>query len=185
MEDLFQVRDVEKKTGIHSELIREYTRALEKNGYKIARTNNGIKKYKLEDMDLLQELYVEKLHNPNDIIEVANYVIKQKHSQSPTIQEDSPVVVLEQTQKFDEFMNKIEILALQNNEVIRQNQTLIESHREQDEKLEDLMHEIDKKANKRDEQLIRLIRDLQESKRQVAATKNKKWLNTVKTLFVK
>lgn len=185
MEDLFQVRDVEKRTGIHSELIREYTRALELNGYIIARTPQGTRKYTQDDMNILKELYVEKLKNPGNVNEVAAFVIQRYKANTPAPPKDVNVAIMEQNQKFEEFMDRMHILAEQNIEVITLNKNLLDRHKEQEEKIEELMDDIERRANKRDEQLIKLIRDLQESKRQVAASQNKKWFSNMKSLFVK
>ncbi len=188
MEKSFQVRDVEKETGIHSELIREYSRALELNGYVIARTPQGTRKYTKDDMELLKELYVEKINTPGDIKEIAAFVI-QRHNTAkkhlPASPENISGVIIEQNQKFEEFMNRMHLLAEQNEEVIKINQHLITRHQKQEEKIEELMYDVEKRGIKRDEQLMKLIRELQESKRQVAASKNKTWFSGIKSLFTK
>lgn len=189
MENSFQVRDVTKETGIHSELIREYSRALELNGYVIARTPEGARKYTKEDINILKDLYVEKLKNQGDVNEVAAFIIQRRKtaiSNPPTHQKNLNIAILEQNQKFEEFMNHLHLLAEQNEEVMKINKNLISRQSEQEEKIEELMYDIEKRANKRDEQLMKLIRDLQESKRQIASTsKNKKLFSGMRSLFMK
>jgi len=185
MEDGFQVKDVVKKTGIHQELVREYSRALEANGYKIARTPQGTRKYTKKDMDMLQDIYIKKTKNSADVNDIAAVIIKSHTTQTPTTPKEMNIAILEQNQKFEEFMDKIHILTEQNNDVIQLNNNLIERHKQQEETIEELIYDMEKRANKRDEHLIRLIRELQEAKRQTAAAENKRWFSGMKSLFIK
>ncbi|MFB7140604.1 DUF3967 domain-containing protein [Gottfriedia sp. NPDC056225] len=114
---------------------------------------------------------------------------------------------------FEEFMSQITNLAFQNEQILTQNQTLIKQHmekdqkleqilisveekseelqelaaviEEKDEKLEQIFEEIQSKESGRDAQLMRMIRELQETKKMVAASKERDWKNAIKSLFFK
>ncbi|PEJ60407.1 MULTISPECIES: DUF3967 domain-containing protein [unclassified Bacillus (in: firmicutes)] len=114
---------------------------------------------------------------------------------------------------FEEFMSQITNLAFQNEQILTQNQTLIKQNlekdqkleqilisveekseelhelaaviEEKDEKLEQIFEEIQSKESGRDAQLMRMIRELQETKKMVAASKERDWKNAIKSLFFK
>jgi hypothetical protein len=114
---------------------------------------------------------------------------------------------------FEEFMAQITNLANQNEQILQQNQTLIQQNMEKDQKLEKILHSVEEKSEElqelamvieekdekleqmfeeiqerevgRDAQLMRMIREMQETKKMVAASKEKHWKNSIKSFFVK
>ncbi|WP_176545095.1 DUF3967 domain-containing protein [Bacillus sp. AFS041924] len=114
---------------------------------------------------------------------------------------------------FEEFMSQITNLANQNEQILTQNQTLIKQNLEKDEKLEKILSSVEEKSEElqglalvieekdekldqmfeeiktkesgRDAQLMRMIRELQETKKMVAASKERDWKNAIKSLFFK
>ncbi|XZF77178.1 DUF3967 domain-containing protein [Bacillus sp. AL-1R] len=114
---------------------------------------------------------------------------------------------------FEEFMSQITNLAYQNEQILTQNQTLIKQNLEKDQKLEKILYSVEEKSEElqglatvieekdekleqmfeeiktkesgRDAQLMRMIRELQETKKMVAASKERDWKNAIKSLFFK
>ncbi|WP_088013907.1 DUF3967 domain-containing protein [Gottfriedia acidiceleris] len=114
---------------------------------------------------------------------------------------------------FEEFMSQITNLAYQNEQILNQNQTLIKQNLEKDQKLEKILYSVEEKSEElqglatvieekdekleqmfeeiktkesgRDAQLMRMIRELQETKKMVAASKERDWKNAIKSLFFK
>lgn len=114
---------------------------------------------------------------------------------------------------FEEFMSQITNLAYQNEQILSQNQTLIKQNLEKDQKLEKILYSVEEKSEElqglatvieekdekleqmfeeiktkesgRDAQLMRMIRELQETKKMVAASKERDWKNAIKSLFFK
>ncbi|MFD4707284.1 DUF3967 domain-containing protein [Gottfriedia sp. NPDC058432] len=114
---------------------------------------------------------------------------------------------------FEEFMSQITNLAYQNEQILTQNQTLINQNLEKDQKLEKILYSVEEKSEElqglatvieekdekleqmfeeikskesgRDAQLMRMIRELQETKKMVAASKERDWKNAIKSLFFK
>jgi Protein of unknown function (DUF3967) len=114
---------------------------------------------------------------------------------------------------FEEFMSQISSLADQNEQILQQNQTLIKQNLEKDQKLEKILYSVEEKSEElqelasvieekdekleqmfediqlkqvdRDAQLMRVIRELQETKKMVAASREKTWKLAIKSLFVK
>ncbi|WP_158095021.1 DUF3967 domain-containing protein [Gottfriedia luciferensis] len=125
-----------------------------------------------------------------------------------------PFVPLNSNQiMFEEFMSQITSLANQNEQILHQNQTLIKQNLEKDHKLERILNSVEEKSEElhvlatvieekdekleqmfeeiqlkeagRDAQLMRMIRELQETKRMVAASKERDWKSAIKSLFIK
>ncbi|WP_088043980.1 DUF3967 domain-containing protein [Bacillus sp. EAC] len=114
---------------------------------------------------------------------------------------------------FEDFMLQISNLANQNEQILLQNQTLIKQNLEKDQKLEKILNSVEEKSEElqelasvieekdekleqmfeeiqirevgRDAQLMRMIREMQETKKMVAASKEKDWKNSLKSFFVK
>ncbi|MEH6938959.1 DUF3967 domain-containing protein [Bacillus sp. JJ664] len=114
---------------------------------------------------------------------------------------------------FEEFMSQISNLANQNELILQQNQTLIQQNLLKDQKLEKILHSVEEKSEElqelasvieekdekleqmfeeiqvrevsRDAQLMRMIREMQETKKMVAASKDKDWKSSLKSFFIK
>ncbi|MET3194267.1 DUF3967 domain-containing protein [Gottfriedia sp. OAE603] len=114
---------------------------------------------------------------------------------------------------FEEFMSQISNLANQNELILQQNQTLIQQNLLKDQKLEKILHSVEEKSEElqelasvieekdekleqmfeeiqvrevsRDAQLMRMIREMQETKKMVAASKEKDWKSSLKSFFIK
>ncbi len=114
---------------------------------------------------------------------------------------------------FEEFMSQISNLATQNELILQQNQTLIQQNLLKDQKLEKILHSVEEKSEElqelasvieekdekleqmfeeiqvrevsRDAQLMRVIREMQETKKMVAASKEKDWKSSLKSFFIK
>lgn len=114
---------------------------------------------------------------------------------------------------FEEFMSQISNLATQNELILQQNQTLIQQNLLKDQKLEKILHSVEEKSDElqelasvieekdekleqmfeeiqvrevsRDAQLMRVIREMQETKKMVAASKEKDWKSSLKSFFIK
>ena len=53
----------------------------------------------------------------------------------------------------------------------------------QDEKMNKLINHVYRQESSRDEQLMSLIREMQETKRMIAASKENTWVKTIKNIF--
>jgi len=133
-------------------------------------------------------------------------VLNEHHSSASSMNDNDQEL-------FQDFMTKITGLTEQNEQILIQNNTLIQQNIEKDQKLEKILHSVEEKSEElqqlvtvieekdekleelfeeleereitRDAQLMRMIRELQETKKMIAATEKKSWKQSIKSLFVK
>ncbi|MBP0724718.1 DUF3967 domain-containing protein [Bacillus sp. RG28] len=133
-------------------------------------------------------------------------VLNEHHSSASSMNDNDQEL-------FQEFMTKITGLTEQNEQILIQNNTLIQQNIEKDQKLEKILHSVEEKSEElqqlvtvieekdekleelfeeleereitRDAQVMRMIRELQETKKMIAATEKKSWKQSIKSLFVK
>ncbi|WP_129689284.1 DUF3967 domain-containing protein [Gottfriedia acidiceleris] len=156
-----------------------------------------------ENKKLPDEVVLSKLNGSNVVTET----IVSKENVTTFVPTNSNQIM------FEEFMSQITNLAYQNEQILTQNQTLIKQNLEKDQKLEKILYSVEEKSEElqglatvieekdekleqmfeeiktkesgRDAQLMRMIRELQETKKMVAASKERDWKNAIKSLFFK
>ncbi len=156
-----------------------------------------------ENKKLPDEVVLSKLNESNVVTEP----IVSKENVTTFVPTNSNQIM------FEEFMSQITNLAYQNEQILTQNQTLIKQNLEKDQKLEKILYSVEEKSEElqglatvieekdekleqmfeeikskesgRDAQLMRMIRELQETKKMVAASKERDWKNAIKSLFFK
>ncbi|MFF2876659.1 DUF3967 domain-containing protein [Gottfriedia sp. NPDC057991] len=156
-----------------------------------------------ENKKLPDEVVLSKLNGSNLVTEP----IVSKENVTTFVPTNSNQIM------FEEFMSQITNLAYQNEQILTQNQTLINQNLEKDQKLEKILYSVEEKSEElqglatvieekdekleqmfeeikskesgRDAQLMRMIRELQETKKMVAASKERDWKNAIKSLFFK
>ncbi|PFH81342.1 DUF3967 domain-containing protein [Bacillus sp. AFS088145] len=156
-----------------------------------------------ENKKLPDEVVLSKLNGSNVVTEP----IVSKENVTTFVPTNSNQIM------FEEFMSQITNLAYQNEQILTQNQTLIKQNLEKDQKLEKILYSVEEKSEElqglatvieekdekleqmfeeikskesgRDAQLMRMIRELQETKKMVAASKERDWKNAIKSLFFK
>ncbi|MES9685596.1 hypothetical protein CN514_21860 [Bacillus sp. AFS001701] len=156
-----------------------------------------------ENKKLPDEVVLSKLNGSNVVTEP----IVTKENVTTFVPTNSNQIM------FEEFMSQITNLAYQNEQILTQNQTLIKQNLEKDQKLEKILYSVEEKSEElqglatvieekdekleqmfeeikskesgRDAQLMRMIRELQETKKMVAASKERDWKNAIKSLFFK
>ncbi|MGG0176077.1 DUF3967 domain-containing protein [Gottfriedia acidiceleris] len=156
-----------------------------------------------ENKKLPDEVVLSKLNDSNVVTEP----IVSKENVTTFVPTNSNQIM------FEEFMSQITNLAYQNEQILTQNQTLIKQNLEKDQKLEKILYSVEEKSEElqglatvieekdekleqmfeeikskesgRDAQLMRMIRELQETKKMVAASKERDWKNAIKSLFFK
>jgi DNA-binding transcriptional MerR regulator len=186
MEGNYFTRHVVKKTGIHNDLVREYSRILEMNGYSIRKDAQGKRCYTLKDIRLLQKIHKEQRETLIDLDEVITQILEEINTPPLTpIPHELNNSILAQTKKIEEFFDKMNRISEQNNEIIHLNHLLLEEYKKQDKALATMEETMEKRSHKHDAQLMRIIREIQVTKRSAAATKERPWVKGLKSLFVK
>lgn len=167
----------------------------------------------LEPTSSEQDENIEGISVVDEIVSAENtstVLIKYEEDPSSQINE---ITTQPNQLMFEEFMTQITNLATQNEQILQQNQTLIQQNMEKDQKLEKILHSVEEKSEElqelamvieekdekleqmfeeiqerevgRDAQLMRMIREMQETKKMVAASKEKHWKHSIKSFFVK
>lgn len=236
----YKTKDVTNKTGIPKHMVRKYSQLLEQKGYSIDKIADA-RTYTMEDLRLLKSIHERAATLKEDIMETITVILKEKDtpppSSSPALQSNSEIQTVDQNKKFEEFMQKLDMLAQLNEAIIHQNSTLITQNRLKDEKLDELIQQVYvkeekqeellqdlveatsrndslqkekmdllmnhmykreskqeekmnklvnhvyRKENDRDAQLMQVIREIQETKKLIAAAKDQSFLQSLKSLF--
>ncbi|GGE68064.1 DUF3967 domain-containing protein [Priestia taiwanensis] len=186
MEGNYSTSHVSRKIGIDSTLIREYSRILEMQGYQIRKNTNGQRCYTMKDVRLLQKIHREQRETLIELDELVAQLLEEAIPKPLTpIPHDMSITMKEQAKKMEEFLHKMNQIAEQNNEIIQLNHFLLDEHKRQDNRLLTIEETITKHSHKRDDQLMRIIRELQVAKRSVAAAKERTWVKSLRSLFMK
>lgn len=183
---MYTRKDVEKITNIPSEIIGKYSIALEQINYKFE-TRNGTRLYFNKDISLLKKLHENFLDNERPLSEVTKETLTQMQQTNfgVNIPTSSDAIIISQNEKFDKFMDVIHTLTSQNEEIISINTQLLKQKEETEHELNIILGRLDKNERNRDIQLMTAIREMQETKRMIAATKQQTIFQKLKGNFTK
>ncbi|MFK4311155.1 DNA-binding transcriptional MerR regulator [Bacillus sp. RC242] len=197
MKTLYSPGDVAEQLGIQSSTLRKYADVLEKEGYTFIKNERGHRKYRESDVMVFRK--VINLKNDTDMtLENATKQIVSWHQgvevlplerheieryEEPdfnattlqTMLQDQNEVIEKQNELLQELSKRLvkqdqrfaqrESELLSAIQTIQESQTLIATNTSEDVA----------KNQKRDEMLMQTIREVQEVKKMIAASKDKKW----------
>lgn len=193
-------KDVAKQLGIGRSTLTKWCLALESQGYPFVRGENNSRAFTEQDIFVLQHMK-ELVQIRSLTLETAvNVVLSRVDSDKGTgaVREENNLSqsqnshALQSQEQLREQENKGMALLFQHMETMTvefaamkqelqdikaQNEYLKEVIHTQEKKQAQLEYDRSDKENKRDEQLMSLIRDMQETKKMIAATEEKKsWI---------
>lgn len=158
MEQTYFGSEVASTLKIGSSTLRKYSLALEEQGYTFDRGVNNSRVFYQKDVAMIQRI-MNAMNKKNITLEQA---IKLAIS---SVQEDTvaTAVMAEQVESSKDIAmsERLERLEKINLELVK--------------RLEEQQRILQERDAKRDEQLITVLREVQESKQLIAATKDKKW----------
>lgn len=158
-------KDVATMLKIQESTLRKYCIMLEEHGYHFHKNGHGHRGFMDNDVITLRKLIEIKSHPDMTLKQACDAImtwIKEK--------DVSPVdtTVITENEQHDERYNELKEMIQQQNELLKQ----------MAKKMDEQQRYIDERLERRDQQLMSAIREIQEEKRvllEIAATQKKKW----------
>ncbi|WP_257141371.1 DUF3967 domain-containing protein [Bacillus toyonensis] len=150
---------------IQESTLRKYCIMLEEHSYKFHKNEHGHRGFLDNDVITLRKLIGIKSH-PDMTLKQACVAVMTWVKEKDISEVDTSVIT--EDMQHDERYNELKIMIQQQNEMLKQ----------MAKKLDDQQRYIDEKLEKRDQQLMGAIREMQEEKRmllETAATNKKPW----------
>lgn len=164
MEDILKTKEIADMTGLAQSTVRKYAQELEKAGYTFKKDETG-RYYTKEDLVIFTQLKEVRDKAGIKVEHAADVVVTQykRTTQSmspaePTTEMESQAIQLQHTMQ---YIQKLE-------EALQQQQDMIS-------KLEGRLERQEKRQDLRDESLTQVLREVAETKKMLAASKEKKW----------
>ncbi|PHB24732.1 DNA-binding protein [Bacillus pseudomycoides] len=157
-------KDVATMIKIQESTLRKYCIMLEEHGYHFHKNEHGHRGFLDNDVITLRKLIEIKSH-PDMTLKQACGAIMTWVKEKDMSEVDTNVIT--ENEQHDERYNELKEMIQQQNEILKQ----------MAKKLDDQQRYIDERLEKRDEMLIRAIRETQEKKAllETAATNKKPW----------
>ncbi|MBN8251220.1 DUF3967 domain-containing protein [Priestia flexa] len=179
--------EVAKSLGIARSSLIKYCIALENKDYKFIRGTNNSRAFRNQDILLLQkvkDLVQDKSMTMETAVNVVlsilpeeertgailkeNKLISQKH-ESKEQEENNPLsIVMDKLRYIEEISDRLNSMEKELKDIKTQNKILQDQN-------EELKTNVEASSSKRDENLLFLIREIQDTKKMIAASKEKKW----------
>ena len=164
MEDILKTKEIADMTGLAQSTVRKYAQELEKAGYVFKKDETG-RFYTKVDVIIFTQLKEVRDKAGIKVEHAADVVVTQFKR---TIQSMSPAEVSTkqeneaiQIQRTMQYIEKLE-------EALQQQQNMIS-------KLEERLERQEKRQDLRDESLTQVLREVAETKKMLAVSKEKKW----------
>ena len=148
---IYSSKDVAKRLSVESVTVRKYAQMLEEQGYEFKRDNNNWRQYSEDDIEYLKHiLSMRKMGKSLDesIEHIASLYRVNMSIRKPDI------TLQEKENQLVEFMK---------------------NQQEFNRKILDRLEAQEQRQNDRDQNLMRTLNELQESKKQIAAKSQKRW----------
>lgn len=165
-QSIYISKDVAMMLKIQESTLRKYCIMLEEHGYKFHKNEHGHRGFLDNDVITLRKLIEIKSHPDMTLKQACNAImtwVKEKDMS------EVDTNVITENEQHDERYNELKEMIQQQNELLKN----------MAKKLDDQQRYIDEKLEKRDQQLMGAIREMQEEKRvllETASTKqDKKW----------
>ena len=164
MEDILKTKEIADMTGLAQSTVRKYAQELEKAGYVFKKDETG-RFYTKEDVVIFTQLKEVRDKAGIKVEHAADVVVTQykrtiqnmSPAEAPAKQENEAI----QIQHTMQYIEKLE-------EALQQQQNMIS-------KLEERLERQEKRQDLRDESLTQVLREVAETKKMLAVSKEKKW----------
>lgn len=158
-------KDVATMLKIQESTLRKYCIMLEEQGYHFHKNEHGHRGFMDNDVITLRKLIEIKSHPDMTLKQACNAIMTWvKEKDVSTVDTD----VITENEQHDERYNELKEMIQQQNEMLKQMAM----------KMDEQQRYIDERLEKRDQQLMSAIREIQEEKRvllETAAAKQKPW----------
>lgn len=187
MEIVYTANEVYGRLGVSGSTLRKYSDVLEREGYEVRKNSRGRREYTEFDMVLLQHLVELSKEDGMTLEKAAKLIVKEYGiaNKKEETTEENPMPYHMQYQLHQQYSamvaelsrvqqtNLLEMEKRLSNRIDQRNTLIEEDVRDRKEREE----RIEKRLEQRDENLMRMIREIQGAKRiieEVAAAKEKK-----------
>ncbi|MGU3398084.1 DUF3967 domain-containing protein [Priestia sp. D51] len=179
--------EVAKSLGIARSSLTKYCIALENKDYKFIRGSNNSRAFRNQDILLLQkmkDLVQDKSMTMETAVNVVlsilpeeertgailkeNKLISQEYEPKEQEENNQLSVVMDKLKYIEEISDRLNSMEKELKDIKTQNKILQDQN-------EELKTNVEASSNKRDENLLFLIREVQDTKKMVAASQEKKW----------
>lgn len=179
--------EVAKSLGIARSSLTKYCIALENKDYKFIRGSNNSRAFRSKDLLLLQrmkDLVQDKGMTMETAVNVVLSMLPEEERIGAILDENKEIsteigskeqeentqisLLMDKLEYIDEISNRLNSMEKELKDIKTQNKIL------QDQNYE-LKTTVETSSNKRDENLLSLIREVQDTKKMIAASQEKKW----------
>ncbi|QCS51154.1 DUF3967 domain-containing protein [Priestia flexa] len=179
--------EVAKSLGIARSSLTKYCIALENKDYKFIRGSNNSRAFRSKDILLLQrmkDLVQDKSMTMETAVNVVlsmlpeeertgavleeNKVIPQENQSEEQKENNQLSVLMDKLEYIEEISDRLNSMEKELKDIKTQNKILQDQN-------EELKTNVETSSNKRDENLLSLIREVQDTKKMIAAAQEKKW----------
>lgn len=179
--------EVAKSLGIARSSLTKYCIALENKDYKFIRGSNNSRAFRNQDILLLQkmkDLVQDKSMTMETAVNVVlsilpeeertgailkeNKLISQEYEPKEQEENNKLSVVMDKLKYIEEISDRLNSMEKELKDIKTQNKILQDQN-------EELKTNVEASSNKRDENLLFLIREVQDTKKMIAASQEKKW----------
>jgi len=151
MQKTYSSSEVAKRLSIKPVTVRKYSQMLEEQGYSFQKDNNNWRQYNEDDIQYLK--YISSMKAKGKSLDQAiQHIASLYHSNLTILQPD---MSLQEPEK--KLLN------------------FIQQQEELNHKILDQLEAQERRQIERDQNLMRVLNELQETKRQIAATSQKRW----------
>jgi len=179
--------EVAKTLGIARSSLTKYCIALENKDYKFIRGSNNSRAFRNKDVLLLQRMK-DLVQDKGMTMETATNVVLSilpEKARTGTVLEENKVISSETTPKEQEENNQLSLL-MDKLEYINEISDRLNSMEKElkdiktqnkilQDQNDELKTTVETSSNRRDENLLSLIREVQDTKKMIAASQEKKW----------
>ncbi|MED4240929.1 DUF3967 domain-containing protein [Priestia megaterium] len=179
--------EVAKSLGIARSSLTKYCIALESKDYKFIRGSNNSRAFRNKDILLLQrmkDLVQDKSMTMETAVNVVlsmlseeertgsileeNKVISQKTEPKEQAENNQLSILIDKLQYIEDISDRLNSMEKELKDIKTQNKILQDQN-------EELKTTVETSSTKRDENLLSLIREVQDTKKMIAASQEKKW----------
>ncbi|MGF9775879.1 DUF3967 domain-containing protein [Priestia aryabhattai] len=164
MEDILKTKEIADMTGLAQSTVRKYAQELEKAGYVFKKDETG-RFYTKEDVVIFTQLKevrdkagIKVEHAADVVVTQYKRTIQNMSPAEASVKQENEAIQIQHTMQ---YIEKLE-------EAIQQQQNMIS-------KLEERLERQEKRQDLRDESLTQVLREVAETKKMLAASKEKKW----------
>lgn len=154
-------KEISEMLGVKAVTVRKYAAALEKAGYIVSKGATGHREYSEEDATAFRQLQA-LCERSGMTVETAAEVVSTRHQRAS--ESVAPAIIGEESRVIEQYNERY-------NEALELIGQLVEANRTQ----ADQMDRLHKRMDEQHSNISLILREMQETRRMIAATTGRKW----------